>query len=158
MSTTRWARIGFSLVAWLFAFGMVVQVYLAGAAIQNLGGSGDFEAHRNWGFIFGVLTLVLIVLALAGRMPRKVVFASVLLLALVAVQSLLVHVRAESPNIAALHPVNGFLIVLLAVWVAWGTLRYLRAPLPVDQEAEAIARRQAELAAATPVARSDEEP
>jgi hypothetical protein len=152
MSTTRLARIGFSLVAWLFAVGTVILVYLAGTAIPRLGGSeANFEMHRNFGYIFGILTVVLIVLALAGRMPRKVVLATLVLLGLMAMQSVFVFVRTDQPTVAALHPVNGFLIVLVAVWVAWGTLRYLRAPLPVDAEAEAIARRQAELAAATPM-------
>jgi hypothetical protein len=40
--------------------------------------------------------------------------------------------RADQPTIAALHPVNGFLIVLLAVWVAWRGLSFIRAPLPVE--------------------------
>jgi hypothetical protein len=157
MSAARWARIGFSLVAWLFAVGVLIQVYLAGTAVSQLGGSGNFELHRNWGYLFGILTIVLIVLALAGRMPRLVVLASIVLLALMAVQSLLVFMRDDQPNIAALHPVNGFLIVLLGFWVAWSTLRYIRAPLPVDREAEAIARREAELATSTPTTRTDDD-
>lgn len=144
MSTTRWARIGFSLVAWLFAAGMVIQVYLAGTAVPQLGGSGSFELHRNWGYIFGILTIVLVVLSLAGRMPRLVVGASILLLALMALQSVLVIVRADQPNIAALHPVNGFVILVLGFWVAWGTLRYIRAPLPPDVERERERQREAE--------------
>jgi hypothetical protein len=150
MSTTRWARIGFSLVAWLVAFGALIQTYLAGTAIANLGGNpANFEMHRNFGYIFGILTIVLVVLALAGRMPRKVVVASLLLLAMMVGQSVLVFIRVDQPNIAALHPVNGFLIVLLAFWVAWATLRYIRAPLPLDlerdREHEREAARQAEL-------------
>lgn len=131
MSATRWARIGYSLVAWLFAIGVVIQVYLAGQGLFVTG--GNFELHRNWGYLFGVLTIVLIVLALAGRMPRRVVLASIVLLVLMALQSVLVLIRADQPNIAALHPVNGFLIVLLGFLVAWYTLRYIRATLP-DQE------------------------
>jgi hypothetical protein len=145
MSATRWARIGYSLVAWIFAIGVLIQVYLAGQAV--LGGQ-TWELHRNWGYLFGILSIVLIVLALAGRMPRLVVLASIVLLGLMALQSVFVILRADQPMIAAIHPVSGFLIVALAFYVAWTTLRFIRAPLPVDREAEAIARRQAELAAA----------
>jgi hypothetical protein len=147
MSGTRWARIAFTLLAWLFAAGVVIQVYLAGQAVFA---TGDFEIHRNWGYLFGVVSLVLVVLALAGRMPRLVVLGSLLLLVLMALQSVLVIIRADQPNIAALHPVNGMAIVLLGLWIAWRSLRLIRAPIPVDAEAQAIAKRQAELAALPP--------
>ena len=133
MSAARWARIGFALAAWLFAGLAVVQVYLAGSAVIDLGGSGNFELHRNFGYLIGVLTLLLIVLALAGRMPLRVIAASALLLGLMIVQSILVAVKGSSPNIAALHPVNGFLIVTLAWWLAWRSVGYIRAPLPPEK-------------------------
>jgi hypothetical protein len=129
MSATRWARIGFALVAWLFAFGAIVQFYLAGAAIFA---TGSFELHRNAGYMFGLLAIVLIVLALAGRMPRRVVAASALLFGLMMLQSVFVVLRTSSPNIAALHPVNGLLIVGLGLWLAWRALGNVRAPLPAE--------------------------
>lgn len=157
MSAARWARIAFSLVAWIFAAGTVIQVYLAGLAVPNLGGDlANFELHRNFGFIFGVLTLVLIVLSLAGRMPRLVVLASIALFGLMIVMSALVRLPDLDPNIGALHPVIGVFIVGIAFWLAASTMRQLRAPLPVDHEAQAIARRQAELAALTPPPRDED--
>ena len=130
MSALRWARIAYSLVAWLFAIGTIVQVYLAGTSIANLGGSGNFELHRNIGYAIGLLTLLLVVLSLAGRMPLRVIGASALLLVLMAGQSVLVAMKTSTPQVAALHPVNGFLLVLVAFWVAWRTLGFIRAPLP----------------------------
>jgi hypothetical protein len=130
MSAARWARIGYSLVAWLFAIAAVVQIYLAGLGIFVPPES--FELHRNVGYGVGVLGLILLVLAFAARMPLRVIGATALLFVLMILQSVLVFMRTDQPNIAALHPVNGFLIVLLAVWVAWKTLGYIRAPLPVE--------------------------
>ena len=132
MSTARLARIAYSLVVWLFAVAAIIQIYLAGTAITNLGGTGNFEQHRNVGYLIGVLGLILLVLSFAAKMPLRVVAASALLLGLVALQSVLVIFFKSQSNVAALHPVNGFIIVLLSVWIAWKTLGYIRAPLPVE--------------------------
>jgi hypothetical protein len=56
--------------------------------------------------------------------------ASALLFVLLVVQSVLVRIGA--PNVAALHPVNGFFIVVVALWLAWRSLGYIRAPLPPE--------------------------
>src|SRR5687767_3321329 len=130
MSSARLARVAYSLVAWFFAIAAVVQIYLAGLGIFVEPES--FELHRNVGYAIGVLGLVLLVLSFAAKMPFRVIAASALLLGLVALQSVLVIFFKNQSNIAALHPVNGFIIVLLAVWLAWRTLSYIRAPLPPE--------------------------
>ncbi|HWH36991.1 MAG TPA: DUF6220 domain-containing protein [Candidatus Limnocylindrales bacterium] len=127
MSSARWARIGFTLVAWLFAAGMVIEFYLAGQGLWAT--PGNYELHRNVGYLFGVLPLVLVVLSLAGGMPRLLVGASALLLGLTVVQVLLVVWPDLDPNVAALHPVVGLFIVVLAVWTSWSSLRQIRAPM-----------------------------
>jgi hypothetical protein len=129
MSTARLARIAYSLVAWLLAAAAIVQIYLAGLGVF---GTGGFEQHRNVGYAIGVLGLILLVLAFAAKMPMRVIGATAVLFVLMIVQSLLVFMRTDQPNIAALHPVIGFIIVLLTVWIAWKTLGYIRAPLPVE--------------------------
>jgi hypothetical protein len=131
MSTARWARIGFALLAWLLVGLAIIQVYLAGAAVfADITRPGNFEMHRNFGWIIGIITLVQLVFAFAGRLGWRMIGASALLFALLVVQSVLVHIG--TPNLAALHPVNGFLIVVLALWIAWRGLSYIRAPLPAE--------------------------
>lgn len=120
----RPARIGFAIVAWLFVACVVVQTYLAGLGVFDR--PSAFITHRDFGYLFGLLTLVLIVLAVLGRVPRRILGASILLLVLFALQSLFIALRDGAPNLAALHPVNGYLILLLAAWVAWTTRGYLR--------------------------------
>jgi hypothetical protein len=129
MSTARLARIAYSLVAWLFAAAAIIQIYLAGLGVFTVNG---FEQHRNVGYAIGILGLILLVLSFAAKMPVRVIGATALLFVLMIVQSVLVFMKTDQPNIAALHPVNGFIIVLLAVWIAWKTLQYIRAPLPVE--------------------------
>lgn len=116
MTWGRWIHVG---AAWLFAAGVLVQGYLAGQALTQLGGSGDFEAHRSIGFtVMGILALVVLVAALVGRFPRAHVGFSVVLFVLYIVQTSLPGMAGSSPALAALHPVNA--MVLLGLSVAIG--------------------------------------
>jgi hypothetical protein len=105
--------------AWLFAAGVLVQGYLAGAAMGQLGGSGDFSAHVAIGYsLMGILALAVTVFAIVGRFDRAQVGWSALLLLLYIVQTSLPFARADIPAIAALHPVNAMILLVLAVVVA----------------------------------------
>ena len=113
----RWARRGVVIVAWLFVAGVVGQVFLAGLGVFGVP-AGDFSTHRDFGYLVGWMTLVILVLAIAGRLPRRVIGLAVLLLILFALQSVFVAVRDEYPAVAALHPLNGFLILLVGIVIA----------------------------------------
>lgn len=130
MSTARWARIGFALLAWLFVVMVVIQVYLAGASVSNLGGTGNFETHRNFGYLIGIVALVQLVLSFAARLPLRMIGACALAFVLMIVQSVLVNFG--SPSLEAFHPVNGFLVGLVALWIAWRSFGFVRAPLPPE--------------------------
>jgi uncharacterized membrane protein len=121
----RWSRFAFNIAAWLFVACVAYQVYLAGQAVFQ---TASFDPHREFGYLFGLLTLVLIVLAVIGRTGRRVIGASALLIVLFAMQSVFVAFKTSSPAFAALHPLNGFVIGLVAVGLAWQTRGYLRAP------------------------------
>ena len=47
------------VVAWLFAACIIVQVFLAGMGVFD--GPERFETHRDFGYLFGWLTLVMVV-------------------------------------------------------------------------------------------------
>ena len=102
----------------LFVAGVVVQVFLAGLGVFN--DPATFLTHRDFGYTLGMLTLVLLILAIVARQSRRVIGLSALLLLLFALQSLFVAIRPAP--LAGLHPVNGFLILLVAIVVtreAW---------------------------------------
>ncbi len=110
------ARSAYSWVAWLFAAAAVVQVFLAGLGVFD--DPGRFATHREFGYLIGWFTLVLLVLAVVGRLGRLLIALPVLLGVLFALQSVFVLLRESAPFIAALHPVNGFLIILVTVVAA----------------------------------------
>ena len=111
------ARTAYPVVAGLFVACAVIQVFLAGLGVFD--SPNAFVTHRNFGYLFGWLTLVLLVIALVGRMPRRYVGLAVLILVLFAFQSIFVALRKDMPAIAALHPLNGFFILGVATYTAW---------------------------------------
>ncbi len=122
--TRHWARRGVVIVAWLFVAGVVGQVFLAGLGVFGVP-AGDFSTHRDFGYLVGWLTLVVLVLAIAGRLPRRDIGLSALLLILFALQSVFVAIRDDYPAVAALHPLNGFLILLVGIVIALDARRYV---------------------------------
>lgn len=108
-----------AVAAIAFVATIIVQVFLAGSAIANLGGSGDFSTHREFGFMWvGLAALAVLVTALVARRPRRDVGISAGLLVLYIVQTILPGAKASAPWVAALHPVNAMLLFALAVWYA----------------------------------------
>ena len=89
-------RIGFAAAAWLFVACVVAQVFLAGLGVFR--STSDFDTHRTFALIFGWLTLVMLVLF--------------------SLQSVFVEARSSMPELAALHPVNGFVILLIGIVTA----------------------------------------
>ena len=106
-------------VALLFVAALVVQVFLAGLAIADLGGSGSFATHIEFGYTWiGLVMLLLLVTVLIARRPRADVGIVALLLVLYIVQTILPGLRASAPALAALHPVNALLLFGVAAWYA----------------------------------------
>jgi len=113
---TAGARRAHPFVTAIFAACAVIQVFLAGLGVFD--DPRAFVTHREFGYLFGWLTLAGLVLALVGRLPRRITGMSALLLVLFALQSVFVAVRTDLPAIAALHPLNGFALLALAVVTA----------------------------------------
>ncbi len=114
-------------VAALFVAMIVIQVFLAGAALSNLGGSGDFGAHVEFGYTWvGIAALLVVVTALVARRPRRDVGITVGILILYIIQTLLPSAKTSLPFVAALHPVNAMLLFGLSSWYAWRTWRLAR--------------------------------
>jgi uncharacterized membrane protein len=114
------ARVVFFGLTVLFLLGVVVQFFLAG--LHVFGGT-SIDSHRVLGFILAAAALLLIILALVGRLPRKTVLLTVLLLGLTILQSILVNVDID--EVGALHPVNALVIAFVAYGLMQRSRNYL---------------------------------
>lgn len=105
--------------AWLFVASIIVQVFLIGTALPQLGGSNNFSDHINFGYTYvGIAALLVVVTAVVARAGRRAIGISVALLVLYVVQTSLPYAKESIPWIAALHPVNALVLFALAIWYA----------------------------------------
>lgn len=121
------------VVAGLLVVGLFVQFFLAGMGIFS--GPAEFATHRDVGFTLTLLPLVLVVTAIVGRMGRWQAIVAAVMLVQFILQSVLVLQRDSVPAVAALHPVNGVLILLFATWLArdaWRVWQSRTAPSSVE--------------------------
>jgi hypothetical protein len=117
-------RLVHAIVAVVFVIAILVQVFLAGAALLQLGGTGDFRAHVDFGYTeVGLAAVLVFVTAALAKVGRRRIGLSVLLLVLYIVQTLLPNFKNDVPALAALHPVNAMLLFALAAWFAWTAWR-----------------------------------
>ena len=124
------------VVAWLLVAGLLVQVFLAGMGVFD--SSSAFITHRDTGYLLTLLPAVLIVTSIVGGYGRWQAIAAAVMLGQFFLQSILLFQRDTVPAIAALHPVNGFLVLLIAVWLAHDAWRrWSRGAEPAAPEAPA---------------------
>ena len=115
-------------IAWLFVLGLLYQVFLAGMGVFD--GAAAFATHRDTGYTLTLLPALLALVAAVGRLGKWHVIAPLVMLGQFILQSVLVLQRDSLPAIAALHPVNGFLILLIATAIAVDAWRRRRADDP----------------------------
>ena len=124
MSIRSKAPAALAVVAWLFAACIVVQIFLAGLGVFD--SAQAFLTHRDFGYMFGLLTIVMVIISVVGRLGRRLIGLSLLTLGQMVLQSILVAFRADAPAVAALHPVNGVLLLVVSLWLgreAWAHRR-----------------------------------
>jgi hypothetical protein len=130
------ARIVFIGTSWLLVAGLVIQVFLAGLGVFD--SPERFELHASFGFALMALPMIMLLSGLAGVLGRRLVGLAALMFGLFFVQSMLVSVRADLPPIAALHPLNGFVILFTSIVVARGSLRLARHHRGADHGPETV--------------------
>ncbi|HEX5578779.1 MAG TPA: DUF6220 domain-containing protein [Candidatus Limnocylindria bacterium] len=112
------ARSLYLVLIWIFVACLIVQAFLVG--LDLFGDAIDPTTHRNWAYIYGWLTPILVFLAAVGHLPRAMRLGTVLLLLLFALQTLLPSLRDVLPLLAAAHALNALLIFWLAMVLARG--------------------------------------
>ena len=110
------ARTAHLVVALLLVAGLATQIFLAGLGVFR--SAETFATHRDFGYMLELLPLVLLALGLVAGLGRRMALLAAGIFGLFLLQSVFVNLRDTAPEIAALHPVNGFLITLLAIVLA----------------------------------------
>jgi len=110
------ARTAHLVVALLLVAGLVAQIFLAGLGVFR--SPESFLTHRDFGYMLELLPVILLVLGLIARLGRRMALLAAGMFGLFLLQSVFVGLRETAPEAAALHPVNGFLITLLAIVLA----------------------------------------
>lgn len=106
-------------LGFLFLLLAVLQFFLAGLGAFGDGlGSPDWDAHRIVGYLLSLIALVLLILAAVGRRPALA--ASGALFVLMIIQTMLAVIGSDASVLAALHPLNGLLILFVAHQAARG--------------------------------------
>jgi Family of unknown function (DUF6220) len=120
-------RVAFYGVALVYMLGVVVQFFLAGLAVF---GVRSYDAHRGLGYVLGLISLVLLALAIGAKLPRSMAALSTVLVALNAFQIVLIQIDIAEVN--ALHLVNALAIAFVANMLVHRSRRYLAARLATD--------------------------
>jgi hypothetical protein len=115
------SRVLFFGLSAIYLLGVVVQFFLAG--LGAFLADPEYDAHRALGFILGIGSLVLLVFAIVGRVPRLVFLLAVLLVGLNVLQIVLANIDVD--EIAALHAVNALVIAFVAYQLTQRSRRYL---------------------------------
>jgi hypothetical protein len=115
----------YAVAASILVVGLVLQVFLAGLGVFD--DPTFFLTHRDTGYTLEAVAFFVIVFAAIARAGRAQIGIAALILVLFLLQSVFVAVRVSSPAVAALHPVNGFLILLLSIVLARRAWAFARA-------------------------------
>jgi hypothetical protein len=115
---TRLPRIFYAIFSSALVASVLVQVFFAG-----MGAFGaDWSYHVNFAHLLAPLPLLMVPAAFLGRLPWALRLLPLGLVILIGAQYAFAHTAVPA---AALHPVNGFLILLTSLfiarqaWAAW---------------------------------------
>lgn len=125
----RGFRIAHLVVAILVLAGIVAQPFLIGLWLFGAVGTSDLHAVVGYSLLeFGIP--LLLITALLARLPKNEMLLTLLLMVELFVQELLVGLRDTSSVLAALHPLNAFALLLIAITVVRHDRDLLRETAP----------------------------
>lgn len=113
----RLGQIGLAVSAWLYAACIIIQVFLAGLSTGLLGNEPErWSDHISFGQMIGTLPILLVVFALAGRLPVVTIGISVAVFFLYGLQY--PFANTDTGSVAALHAVNALVMFWLTTLIA----------------------------------------
>ena len=122
----RGARYAFVVLAWAFVVGVVLQVFFIGLGL--FAGSENLELHVTFGWILHLFPVLILVAAALARAGRTRILQATALAVTVFIVPILATLRADTPVVAAFHPVGALVAFWLAIAVALGATSLVRLP------------------------------
>ncbi|MDF2857827.1 MAG: hypothetical protein K0Q87_3678 [Neobacillus sp.] len=110
----RFSRNSFALLAILFTFCIVAQVFLAGLAIFV--NPLNWMKHTNFIHLFEFIPVIMFILSFVGNMPRWAIGQSAALFVIIFVMYFTANITPVLPWAAALHPV-------IAIGIFWMSIK-----------------------------------
>jgi hypothetical protein len=112
----RGFRVAHVVVASLVLAGIVAQPFLIGLFLFGAVHNSDLHTAVGYGlFEFGIP--LLLITGLLARLPKREMLLTLLLMADIFLQIVLVNLRDTSSVLAGLHPLNAFALLLIAITV-----------------------------------------
>jgi hypothetical protein len=108
-----WARTAYTVLAAIFLLIVVLQFLTAGLGIFR--DADDFDIHREGAGGAHLVPLLMLIIALVGKLGRNAAIGAFALLVLVAIQSFLPSddIRQDAPVLAALHPLLALVLAFV---------------------------------------------
>ncbi|MGY4688611.1 DUF6220 domain-containing protein [Salibacterium sp. K-3] len=119
----RYFRIGFAVLASIFAACIIVQVFFAGMALFM--GSVSWGLHISFVPLFMYLPLLVLVFGIVGRLPKKLIWMNLMLVAMVILQYVTVVFSTNLGLLGAFHPIIAFLLLGASLSTAQQSWKYL---------------------------------
>jgi Family of unknown function (DUF6220) len=116
-ASRRWAVVAYRVMGVAFALAVTVQIFLAGLAVFT--DPARWQWHTSFVHAFEGLPLLLLIVALAGRLSARLRWAAGAQLLLIVVQYATANIGGA---VAAVHPVSAMIIF----WLALTSLRWTR--------------------------------
>ncbi len=111
-------QLSFRVLSYLFLLAVMVQFFLAGMGIAELGGE-SIEAHRMWGYaVLHLIPLLMFGAAIWAKMSKVTIAMVFVLFVLVVIQAGFVGDSVDTSWIRALHVLNALFIFTLGFHIA----------------------------------------
>jgi hypothetical protein len=120
-----WARPAYTGLLWLIVLGATVMFFLAGLGLSELGGK-SIDPHAALGSFLVIPVVLLLLVAIIGKVGKPYIIAAVALLVVLLLQSVWIHATDEG-IVKAIHPLGGLVFFGIAIETAHRITRETKA-------------------------------
>lgn len=122
MKISRWI---YTIASWLFAAGVIVQVFLAGMVV--VARSLNWNPHVSLGHMLAAPLIFMLVTMYTGKMPGRMKRFTWILFGVYLLQAdVVIFLRTQAPVVSAFHPVFALIDFALGYYLARRAAEILR--------------------------------